>query len=96
MDRTRGRKLALVSGRRKKVKIKATIEILPNTHPIWKWILLMMYGITKLVTNAQITFQDAPRDCVFSRSAEFGISAPRRYGMEAPPILNHKVSTYLQ
>lgn len=75
----------MVSGRKKNVYSKAAREILPKTHPTPKWICSNMYGMAKLVTNAQMTFHAVPTDCVFSRTAAFGISAPRRYGIEPPP-----------
>jgi hypothetical protein len=70
--------ITLVSGRKKNVKIRANNERLPNTQPTLKWMPFIIYGIAKFVTKAQITFQEVPMACVFSRTAAFGISAPRR------------------
>jgi hypothetical protein len=75
----------LVSGRKRNVYSKATRETLPNTHPMPKWMCSIIYGMMKFVKNAQMTFHAVPMDCVFSRTAPFGISAPKRYGIEAPP-----------
>lgn len=52
----------MVSGRKKNVKIRANNERPPNTHPIIKWILSMIYGMTKLVTKPHSTFHAVPKD----------------------------------
>ena len=61
----KSRKLTLGSGRKKKVKKKPRTEMLPKTHPTLKWMLLIIYEMTKLVTNAQTTFHAVPSACVF-------------------------------
>jgi hypothetical protein len=58
--------IKFVSGKKTIVNSKAITEILPNTHPTWKWMLSRMYGNYKSPNHTPCSF-----DCL-RLSAERG------------------------